>query len=94
MARWTTGTGVVVEKRVQGPPGAPDYYWTTIMVDLDGGNRVTVLLDRKDVNKVTIGDYVRFEYKPGQEPRATLFGRKGLCRNLQLLKQSRPFDGG
>lgn len=94
MAKWVTGTGFIIEKRVQGPPGAPDYYWTTIMVDLDDGGRVTVLLERKDVNNVTIGDYVQFDYKPGVVPRPTLFGRKGVCRNLQLLKSSRPFHGG
>ena len=91
MATWVTATGYVIEKKVQAPAGSPDNYWTNIMVDLDTGDRITVLLEPKDVERVTIGDYVRLDYQPGQKAGPGFFRRKGLCRNLEVLKQSRPF---
>jgi len=92
MAKWVTGSGYAVDKGIAGPAHFSIDRRTTIMVDLDDGERVNVLLISKDVGRVAIGDYVSFEYKPGKKPGFNLFGkRKGICRNLKIEKRATEF---
>ena len=52
MAKWETGTGVVVAFRYVGPAApAPEWHWTAIVVDLDTGHRISALLPPKTAKK-------------------------------------------
>lgn len=53
-------TGTIIEKSFQAPPGAPVKYWCYMMVETAFGERVTIRLDKKQVDLVTIGDRIRF----------------------------------
>lgn len=52
--------GTVIEKSFQPPPGAPDKYWCYLMIDVESGERETIRLHKKQVDRVTIGDRIRF----------------------------------
>lgn len=90
-ANWKTGTGAVVDIRYVGPPGAPLWHWTALIVDLDSGERISALLDEKAAQKnlVVIGDRIQLDYRPGEDAgiKKGLFGGKqGLCRNVRVLR--------
>lgn len=52
--------GTVIEKSFRPPPGAPAKYWCYLMVQTESGERITIRLHQKHVNRVTTGDQIRF----------------------------------
>jgi hypothetical protein len=69
-------TGIVIEKRYNPPPGAPDKYWCYLMVETTLGQRVNIRLHQRIHDRITIGDEVRFN-KPWR--------KKKRVRNVQLI---------
>ena len=66
--KWEDGSGTVLEKWDEDKtnPGAPPRHWHYLLVNLVSGERVTIRLDQKYFDIVTIGDQVRFRYHPGK----------------------------
>jgi len=52
--------GTIIEKSFRPPPGAPSKYWCYLMVETESGERVTIRLHKKHVDRITIGDRIRF----------------------------------
>lgn len=53
-------TGTIIEKSFRPPPGAPEKYWCYLMIDTEHGGRITIRIRKKYVDRVTIGDRIRF----------------------------------
>lgn len=54
-------SGVVIEKRYDPPPGAPNRYWCFLMVEQPSGKRVTIRLHQKLHDKIAVLDEIAFE---------------------------------
>jgi hypothetical protein len=74
-------TGTVIEKSFRPPPGAPNKYWCYLMVNTESGERITIRLHQKHVNRVTTGDRIRFS-KPWRNNKRT--------KDLEVLERAEP----
>ena len=92
MAKFETGTGIVVDLRYVGPAApAPEWHWTAVIVDLDTGRRISALLEPEIAKKnlIVVGDRIRLDYQPDQDAgMGGFFGRKrGLCKNVEVVQK-------
>lgn len=72
-------TGTVIEKSFRPPPGAPDKYWCYLLVQEQSGNRVAIRLHQKNIDRVTIGDELRFS-KPWRKNKRV--------RSLEIVRKA------
>ena len=69
-------TGTIIEKSFQPVPGAPPKYWCYLVVETDSGERVTIRMHHRQVDKVVEGDRIQFS-KPWRKNKVVKVNRVG-----------------
>jgi hypothetical protein len=72
--------GTVIEKSFRPPLGAPDEKWCYLMVEINSEERIMIRLHKKYVDRVTIGDRIRFS-KPRRKKQRT--------KDLEILEKGK-----